>query len=36
MSELKRTILHDRHVMAGAQMVPFGGWDMPLMYGGGF
>jgi aminomethyltransferase len=36
MSELKRTILHDRHVMAGAQMVPFGGWDMPLMYVGGF
>jgi aminomethyltransferase len=35
MSELKRTILYDRHVKAGAQMVPFGGWDMPVMYGGG-
>ena len=35
MSELKRTVLYDRHVNAGAQMVPFGGWDMPVMYGGG-
>ncbi|MCL4777926.1 MAG: glycine cleavage system aminomethyltransferase GcvT [Gammaproteobacteria bacterium] len=29
----KRTPLHDRHVGAGGQMVPFGGWDMPLHYG---
>ena len=35
MSELKRTVLFDCHVKAGAQMVPFGGWDMPVMYDGG-
>ena len=35
MSELKRTVLYDCHINAGAQMVPFGGWDMPVMYGGG-
>jgi aminomethyltransferase len=29
----KRTPLFDRHVSAGGQMVPFGGWDMPLHYG---
>ncbi len=29
----RRTPLYDRHVAAGAQMVPFGGWDMPLHYG---
>ena len=29
------TVLHDRHIRAGAQMVPFGGWDMPLQYSGG-
>ena len=29
----KRTPLYDRHVAAGAQIVPFGGWDMPLHYG---
>ncbi|MCC7488439.1 MAG: glycine cleavage system aminomethyltransferase GcvT [Gammaproteobacteria bacterium] len=28
-----RTPLHDRHVGARGQMVPFGGWDMPLHYG---
>ncbi len=28
-----RTPLHDAHVAAGARMVPFGGWDMPLHYG---
>ena len=26
------TPLHDRHVAAGARMVDFGGWDMPLQY----
>ncbi|MCU0261173.1 MAG: glycine cleavage system aminomethyltransferase GcvT [Ilumatobacteraceae bacterium] len=26
--------LHDRHVDAGARIVPFGGWDMPLEYAG--
>jgi aminomethyltransferase len=35
MSKLKRTVLYDCHVKSGAQMVPFGGWDMPVMYGGG-
>ena len=29
---LKRTPLHDRHVAAGARMVDFGGWDMPVQY----
>ncbi len=29
----RRTPLYDRHIAAGAQMVPFGGWDMPLRYG---
>ena len=28
-----RTPLYDAHVAAGARMVPFGGWDMPLHYG---
>lgn len=30
---LKRTPLYECHVAAGAQIVPFGGWDMPLHYG---
>ncbi|MCI5561476.1 MAG: glycine cleavage system aminomethyltransferase GcvT [Phocaeicola sp.] len=30
--ESKVTCLHDRHVALGAQMVPFGGFDMPLQY----
>jgi len=29
----KRTPLYDAHVEAGARMVDFGGWDMPLHYG---
>ncbi len=29
----QRTSLHDRHVAAGAKMVDFAGWDMPLHYG---
>ena len=33
-SPLKRTPLHDAHVKAGARMVPFGGWDMPVQYAG--
>jgi aminomethyltransferase len=32
--ELKRTPLHAAHVKAGARMVPFGGWDMPVQYTG--
>jgi aminomethyltransferase len=31
---LKRTPLHAAHVAAGARMVPFGGWDMPVQYTG--
>ncbi len=33
-ADLKRTPLHARHVAAGAKMVPFGGWDMPVQYSG--
>ena len=29
----KRTPLYDTHVNAGAKIVDFGGWDMPLHYG---
>jgi aminomethyltransferase len=29
----KRTSLYDSHVAAGARMVDFGGWDMPVNYG---
>jgi len=32
MSELRQTLFHDRHVAAGARMVEFGGWDMPVLY----
>src|SRR5215203_1849612 len=31
---LKRTPLHDRHVAAGARLVPFAGWEMPVQYDG--
>jgi aminomethyltransferase len=31
---LRKTSLHDRHVRAGARMVPFTGWDMPVQYTG--
>src|ERR1700759_1671039 len=31
---LKRSPLHDRHVAAGARMVPFAGWEMPVQYTG--
>jgi aminomethyltransferase len=31
---LKRTPLRDRHVAAGAKLVPFAGWEMPVQYGG--
>ena len=33
-SELKRTPLNDVHRAAGAKMVDFGGWDMPVQYSG--
>ena len=31
---LKRTPLYEAHVKAGARMVPFGGWEMPVQYAG--
>src|ERR1700748_2815900 len=33
-STLLRSPLHDRHVAAGARMVPFAGWEMPVQYAG--
>jgi aminomethyltransferase len=30
-----RTSLFDRHVAAGAKLVPFAGWEMPVSYSGG-
>ena len=35
MSELKRTVLYNAHVAAGATMVDFGGWEMPIQYPSG-
>jgi aminomethyltransferase len=31
---LRRTPLYDRHVAAGARIVPFAGWEMPVQYQG--
>jgi aminomethyltransferase len=31
---LHRTPLYERHVAAGARMVPFAGWEMPVQYEG--
>jgi len=31
---LRRTALFDRHVAAGARLVPFAGWEMPVQYAG--
>jgi aminomethyltransferase len=31
---LKRTPLHGRHAAAGAKLVPFAGWEMPVQYAG--
>jgi aminomethyltransferase len=33
-TELRRTPLWSRHVAAGARMVPFAGWEMPVQYSG--
>jgi aminomethyltransferase len=33
-TSLKRTPLYDAHVKAGARMVEFGGWEMPVQYTG--
>ncbi len=35
MSELKRTQLYNAHIAAGATMVDFGGWEMPIQYPSG-
>ena len=32
---LKRTPLYEAHVAAGAKLVPFAGWEMPIQYGDG-
>lgn len=32
--EIKKTCLHERHTALGAQMSPFGGFDMPIQYEG--
>ena len=32
MSELKRTSLYPAHLAAGASLVDFGGWEMPVQY----
>ena len=34
MQTLRRTPLYERHLAAGARMVPFAGWDMPVQYEG--
>jgi aminomethyltransferase len=31
---LRRTPLHEQHVRAGARLVPFSGWEMPVQYEG--
>jgi aminomethyltransferase len=31
---LRRTSLYDRHQAAGAKLVPFAGWEMPVQYAG--
>jgi aminomethyltransferase len=28
-----KTPLYDKHIAAGARMIDFGGWDMPVNYG---
>jgi aminomethyltransferase len=33
-TELKRTPLYQAHVEAGAKLVPFAGWEMPVQYEG--
>src|ERR1700739_2420518 len=34
MQTLRRTPLYDRHAAAGARLVPFAGWEMPVQYEG--
>jgi len=35
MEGLKRTILYENHVRSGANLVDFGGWEMPVNYNSG-
>ena len=30
--QLRKTSLHDVHVAAGARLIDFAGWDMPVWY----
>ncbi len=34
-STLRRTALFEQHLAAGAKLVPFAGWEMPVQYGTG-
>src|ERR1700760_4447149 len=34
MQTLRRTPLYEEHVEAGARLVPFAGWEMPVQYEG--
>ena len=34
-ADLRRTALFDRHEAAGARLVPFAGWEMPVQYADG-
>src|SRR3954466_5305571 len=34
MQTLRRTPLYEQHLAAGARMVPFAGWEMPVQYEG--
>jgi aminomethyltransferase len=33
-TSLRRTPLYERHLAAGAKLVPFAGWEMPIQYAG--
>jgi aminomethyltransferase len=33
-TSLRRTALYERHADAGAKLVPFAGWEMPIQYAG--
>ena len=33
-TSLRRTPLYERHAAAGAKLVPFAGWEMPVQYAG--
>ena len=35
MSDLRKTPLYEAHVEAGAKMMPFAGWEMPVQYADG-